>query len=387
MLIKAPLHNNTFAIVSGKGGTGKTFISASIGGWLAYLGFRVLLVDMDISTCGLTNFLRRHNYDNKKFCLTDYFTGKIYRNEEIEHDEINVDQLLSLQARAKTSRKSTGKLFLLKSSNTASKEGLSGDDTELSQAGDLANRLTFAIKYLDDIGEYDYVIIDTQGGGDSTCVAAALAADAYVIITETDEPSIVATLKMQNDIRKKSDSPRPLGFIVNKCIFKDKISVTRVIESLEDDRDFGCDHAASIGLSRDVVLKFQVSKTPLKDPEFSHIAEPIFNVIDNIFSDDNWKKNKYGDSLKAHDDESRLARKRNENSIFNVRSEVLFLSAVCAFLVVLIFMLHLVNITYNITQSLWYIDIPLHVTLPLALGVVSLRAFWVIAWHYYYKGK
>ena len=50
---------NIISLVSGKGGVGKTVIVANLGLELAQRGYRVLLIDMDFFTHGLTFYLTK----------------------------------------------------------------------------------------------------------------------------------------------------------------------------------------------------------------------------------------------------------------------------------------------------------------------------------------
>ena len=60
------------SIQSGKGGTGKTLITASIGFLLAHCGHRTLLVDSDLITRGLSFFLMGDEPYRAKYGLSDY---------------------------------------------------------------------------------------------------------------------------------------------------------------------------------------------------------------------------------------------------------------------------------------------------------------------------
>src|SRR5437868_13905855 len=61
------------AIASGKGGTGKSILTSSIGALLARCGFRVLLVDTDVFTAGLSFYLLGQNPRRVNYGLQDIF--------------------------------------------------------------------------------------------------------------------------------------------------------------------------------------------------------------------------------------------------------------------------------------------------------------------------
>lgn len=67
------------AVTSGKGGVGKTFVSANLAAALARRGYRVLVLDADLGLANLDVVLNLH----PKITLHDVFTGKAKLDEAI----------------------------------------------------------------------------------------------------------------------------------------------------------------------------------------------------------------------------------------------------------------------------------------------------------------
>ncbi|MFN7198025.1 MAG: P-loop NTPase, partial [Hylemonella sp.] len=67
------------AITSGKGGVGKTFVSANLAAALARRGLRVLVLDADLGLANLDVVLNLY----PKTTLHDVFTGKAKLDEAI----------------------------------------------------------------------------------------------------------------------------------------------------------------------------------------------------------------------------------------------------------------------------------------------------------------
>jgi flagellar biosynthesis protein FlhG len=67
------------AVTSGKGGVGKTFLSANLAAALAKLGQRVLVLDADLGLANLDVVLNLH----PKITLHDVFTGKVHLEDAI----------------------------------------------------------------------------------------------------------------------------------------------------------------------------------------------------------------------------------------------------------------------------------------------------------------
>src|SRR5262249_1236845 len=61
------------AILSGKGGTGKSIVCASMGYILAHCGFRTVLVDTDLFTAGLSFYVLSDNPRRVPLGLQDVF--------------------------------------------------------------------------------------------------------------------------------------------------------------------------------------------------------------------------------------------------------------------------------------------------------------------------
>ncbi|MBS0291819.1 MAG: MinD/ParA family protein [Proteobacteria bacterium] len=75
----APIEARIIAVTSGKGGVGKTFVSANLAAALTRRGLRVLVLDADLGLANLDVVLNLH----PKTTLHDVFTGKARLNEAV----------------------------------------------------------------------------------------------------------------------------------------------------------------------------------------------------------------------------------------------------------------------------------------------------------------
>ena len=139
-------------VTSGKGGVGKTTISAHIGTGLAELGKRVLLVDTDI---GLRNL--------------DILLG--LENQVVYHLLDAVEEKCSIE-QAVIADKRRENLFLLPSAQTRRKEDVSPEQMAA---------LTGELKR-----QYDYVILDCPAGAEQGFYNAIAGAERAVIVTTPD---------------------------------------------------------------------------------------------------------------------------------------------------------------------------------------------------------
>jgi MinD-like ATPase involved in chromosome partitioning or flagellar assembly len=210
------------AIASGKGGTGKTLIASCLGYALISGGQRVLMIDADPATDGLSLFLlgRKGLGQISSFEPNNTFAGIL---GEFQHTG-------SLNFKPRTIHRSGPEDHGVSYEVIISGRGLYGD--EESSMAKLAvpdlDRPVFRaslrnlFQVLHDSGEYDYVLVDTRGGFafESTDVCAL--ADSFIVVTEPDPTSFYQDRNLVRRISlaaKEVDSPSVLrAFIVNKAV-------------------------------------------------------------------------------------------------------------------------------------------------------------------------
>lgn len=175
----------TFAALNSKGGVGKTTLLANLGGLLADMGARTLLVDADPQPS-----------------LTKYF-GLSYEAPEGLVEVVTGGTVTHLSI----SRTSVPSLDLIRSNDGEAQlqHWLHGrDDRRVRLAAALNN------PYVRD--HYDCVLIDTQGAIGPLQTAAAFAADTLISPLPPDTPSIrefrSGTLRVLQRLEQDPDEPR-----------------------------------------------------------------------------------------------------------------------------------------------------------------------------------
>jgi septum site-determining protein MinD len=202
------------AFASAKGGTGKTVLSASTALALLRCGKRVLVIDGDFSTRGLSLFVLGNILYTPDMrvrdqeCLAEYLLSGIrleqIRPRQLERHDVEYHILFS--------NKSLWKHGVPEQANLS--------DTRLAPEHyiDSMNHLFKRFKT-----EYDYIIIDTRGGYDFTSAVPALLSDTYIIVLEPDRVSLEQISGYNNAMNKFSEDHNiriPLrGFIINKASF------------------------------------------------------------------------------------------------------------------------------------------------------------------------
>lgn len=193
------------AFVSGKGGVGKTTIVANLGRELAKGLSRVLLVDSDFFTRGLSFFMARGKY-SFDFSFEDLIS---------KHDRIVLDP-----SEEKYFFKIHPGLYLLPSLKGSFNSGI-GRHIEESLHGRLRG-VRKILRAVQSTYAFDFILIDTRSGPDFSSIFPALVSDAYWVITEEDVVSQEISNVLLRIIKEHADKEQietTLGaFLVNKSL-------------------------------------------------------------------------------------------------------------------------------------------------------------------------
>mmetsp|Transcript_26268 Transcript_26268/g.88013 ORF Transcript_26268/g.88013 Transcript_26268/m.88013 type:complete len:267 (-) Transcript_26268:393-1193(-) len=170
-------------ITSGKGGVGKTTITANLGVCLSELGSKVLLVDADT---GLRNLDLMLGLENRiVFNCFDFLDGKCTIEQTLVRD-----------------KQAEGELFLLSLTKTRDERTIS--ESEIKD-------ITSSLK-----DQFDYILIDSPAGiEEGFKVAIANASEALVVITP-ELASIRDADKVIGLLLAKGIKPENLNLIVNR---------------------------------------------------------------------------------------------------------------------------------------------------------------------------
>ena len=187
-------------VTSGKGGVGKTTVTANLGAALAALGARVALLDTDF---GLNNLDVVMGVENKiVYDLLDILEGRCRAKQALVQDN---------------TRKN---LFVLPSGSVKSSSQITGQQIKLIIEG---------IAPL-----FDYVLIDCPAGIDVGFHRAVSCADEAIVVATPTLPSLRDADKVLTVL--KSYKPDFIGLVVNRArgdlIMSDKMMMPTDIQSL-----------------------------------------------------------------------------------------------------------------------------------------------------------
>jgi len=165
------------AVLSGKGGSGKTTASLGIGKLLGDIGLRVLLVDFDLATSGASYFFAPRLSDESRLGIVEVLDGS--------HGGIPSEVAADKPLDSLAVEIGTGFAFVPSRTHLGARrdEFLQDDKWYKGSEALLRDLISQAC------GKYDVVLIDTQAGYSRTSAAAARSAQRAIVVSESDRIS------------------------------------------------------------------------------------------------------------------------------------------------------------------------------------------------------
>lgn len=208
-------------VISGKGGTGKTLLTAVLADMLGNADHSVVIVDLDIFVRGLTALLFYHK--NEKIQLTEKDECSV---AEFFIDKGDVD--ISGKRRLAISRYRS---FDVIPSVSRVDEILKFSDM---MPDDKAEASRLVGKLLDMIPDnYDFVLLDSRAGYDELIAASHSYSDLSICVEEEDNISKITSENLLHQL--KEDSDLPVFRLINK------------VRDIRDERDFTAPGITTLG--------------------------------------------------------------------------------------------------------------------------------------------
>lgn len=234
---RSSLDPHTVAVVSGKGGSGKTMIAAALAQALSESGVRVLLVDADLGTGGLTYYLGFSAFERTRRGLTEYLIAK--QASQPLHFGVPRPEILKK------------KPYLDKMSFLPV-----GEHRIVARHTDWITKSAITRVITKTRGKFDVVIFDCRGGLDDDSIATCSAVKDVILVVETDAASIQATQYLTDQLRHLGVSNKIAGFVLNK-VMDDPSSLATASTSF-----FGAQHLGSIPFDIETTRKFIKGELP-----------------------------------------------------------------------------------------------------------------------------
>lgn len=173
----------TIAVVSGKGGVGKSNFTTNFSLALTGLKQRVLIVDMDLGMGNIHILLGK----TARNSLTNYLQGECSIQEIIHHDDENLDFIA----------------------------GGSGMSSLLRWSDFMFERLIFAFNELQK--NYDFILFDMGAGATEWSLQFIMSVDDVIVVSTTEPTSITDAYSMMKYIHNK-DQNKNFQLICNRAL-------------------------------------------------------------------------------------------------------------------------------------------------------------------------
>jgi len=257
--------NRVISFISGKGGVGKTAISSSVGYILKELGYKVLLIDSDLYSHGLTFLLSDSisNMDVEK-------SGLI---ETIIDDKKDLDVL-------------SGKHSINYIASTTNPRTLTSsivsEDVESSSNVTKDKINNIKAKHI-----WDYILIDTQAGPEDITKAIVSISDTVIIISESDAISQFTNFNLIGELHEHLPQNRTYR-VINKLQYE-QIEYKKAIDEMLGQLAY----LPSIPFDFSVIRSYLVGDIPVNFDEPSSYLHGIINFTGDLFPEIKDDLNKY----------------------------------------------------------------------------------------------
>lgn len=234
-------------VVSGKGGTGKTLLIASMAYALIRAGQRTCLIDTDLGTQGLSLFTlgqaasrgvsRGLEEQSSLYHLVENYsksepmTPIPFRADRGDDHGISYDIIVS-NFKFYDRRLALGG----KDRNEASellRESMSESTDKFRES--YRKVIAELLHALSTSEKYDYILVDTRGGFSELSLVPAVFADSIIVVTEPDPTSFHQLAKLLTNIdlmaQDEGRTPYIRGLLVNKCVDGEELPFRLALES------------------------------------------------------------------------------------------------------------------------------------------------------------
>ncbi|OQW76531.1 MAG: hypothetical protein BVN32_08915 [Proteobacteria bacterium ST_bin14] len=246
------------AVVSGKGGSGKTMFAVALAQGAAINDKKAILVDTDFATGGLTYYLTFREFSNARVGLSDFLGSR------------PTDKPLSdWAAVGKSTRREEDWISNVKLAPI-------GDQRRFRE--DMDNEIELAVRNVLNQAVYisDLVVVDCRGGIDSQSIAVCRMADEIIVVVETDTTSIRASQHLADILSDENIKQKVVGFVLNK-VMDDPTPLAKTASAL-----LRLDYLGAIPFDIEATRSYIQGLIPDSNTLF---ARHVFAILPRIFSD------------------------------------------------------------------------------------------------------
>lgn len=326
-------------IVGGKGGTGKTLVAICLGYALIRSGHKVLLIDADPGTDGLTHYLlgdiepgelKNFRFKNTFLCMLDSIAEFIKKNPTIKFKGNDIDfnfdhAYISFNPLEVNREDDHGVSYQVITSDDRRMEDYPRNSRNSFAACSLTEeqfkttvKIFFTILRRDYDEEYDYVIVDTRGGGSYQGTEICAASDSFIIVSESDRTSFYENQSLVDKINDSAGENKLLlrGIILNKTGKGDEYIIRQALA-----KEFKLEHKDIFLIPEDneAINAYKGHKIPYLDSPGSNFSCATLNAFSKLMGLvkkkwDTVQVMKWNAFVREMDDAYKLRKKRDSHS-------------------------------------------------------------------------
>jgi flagellar biosynthesis protein FlhG len=247
-------NNRTVAIVSGKGGSGKTMVTTVIARVLSHAKQEVIIIDADTGTAGMTYYLGLKLVKNIRVGLST-----LANKGHIDEDLI---------------RRAIQKIKGFEKSEFI---GI-GDHRRLEREIPEEALPNILRELIDNLYEFKaWKIVDCRGGIDRESIAVCQSADDVILVIESDTTSFQATKHVVDILSDHELAHKIRGFFINK-VFNDPSEIIKNGTSF-----FGTQFLSAIPFDISATRAFLIGESPSLDSLFgTHIWQGVYKAYPEV---------------------------------------------------------------------------------------------------------
>jgi flagellar biosynthesis protein FlhG len=249
----------SIAVASGKGGTGKTIIAATIAQILDHVGFPALLMDADAATAGMTYYFIVKKATIRGVGLTEIGRADIAAKGEQE--------IRSMMASAIQPIRDSKNAYFLGIGNHREFYAKISPDMFGYIYRDLLNKLQ---------QEYRWIIVDCRGGIDRDSMEVYKSVDEILLVLEPDYTSLQATRHLVDILAEQKLASKIRGFMLNKVISPSVITARANMQYLL------IPHLSSIPLDEQAMEDFMTGEIPAPNSRF---GTQVWAALHKVYPD------------------------------------------------------------------------------------------------------
>jgi septum site-determining protein MinD len=195
----------SIAVVSGKGGSGKTIFAVAMAQTLSLSGYRVLMIDTDFGTGGLTYYLTFNAFTSARLGLSEFILGQPKAKGLVDIASYSTTRSYGSENPFPNAPDSVALIPI--------GDQRSVYDLPRERVYDVMTRL------IDEAAkEFDYIIADCRGGIDEQSTTVCEICDHILMIVETDATAIQASQHLVDVLSQRGLKDKLLGFVLNKVM-------------------------------------------------------------------------------------------------------------------------------------------------------------------------